>query len=111
MGKKVKVLAAQSFQLFVDPKDCSLPGSSFHGILQARILEWVAISFSRGSFQPRSLALQADSLPSELPEESKSSWLITKGPPVTRDLRLSLKRDSAGPRKGAEGTIIALYSM
>ena len=33
--------------------DCSLPGSSFHGILQARVLEWVAISFSRGSFWPR----------------------------------------------------------
>ena len=33
--------------------DCSTPGSSFHGILQARILEWVAIPFSRGSFQPR----------------------------------------------------------
>ena len=32
-----------------DPLDCSLPGSSVHGILQARILEWVAISFSRGS--------------------------------------------------------------
>ena len=33
--------------------DCSLPGSSVHGILQARLLEWVAISFSRGSSQPR----------------------------------------------------------
>ena len=33
--------------------DCSPPSSSIHGILQARILEWVAISFSRGSFQPR----------------------------------------------------------
>ena len=33
--------------------DCSLPGSSVHGIVQARILEWVAISFSRGSSQPR----------------------------------------------------------
>ena len=33
--------------------DCSLPGSSIHGILQARILEWVAISFSRGSSRPR----------------------------------------------------------
>ena len=33
--------------------DCSLPGSSVHGILQARILEWVAISFSRASSQPR----------------------------------------------------------
>ena len=36
-----------------DPTDCSLPGSSVHKILQARILEWVAIPFSRGSFQPR----------------------------------------------------------
>ena len=33
--------------------DCSLPGSSVHGILQARIVEWVAIPFSRGSSQPR----------------------------------------------------------
>ena len=36
-----------------DPMDCSLPGSSVHGILQARILEWVAISFSRGSSRPK----------------------------------------------------------
>ena len=37
----------------LQPVDCSPPGSSVHGILQARILEWVAISFSRGSSQPR----------------------------------------------------------
>ena len=36
-----------------NPMDCSPPGSSAHGILQARILEWVDISSSRGSFQPR----------------------------------------------------------
>ena len=36
-----------------DPVDCSLPGYFVHGILQARILEWVAISFSRGSSWPR----------------------------------------------------------
>ena len=36
-----------------DPIDCSPPGSSLHGILQARVLEWVAISFSRGSSWPR----------------------------------------------------------
>ena len=36
-----------------DPMDCSLPGSSVHGIFQARILEWVAISFSRRSSRPR----------------------------------------------------------
>ena len=44
---------AQSCPTLCDPVDCSLPGSSVHGILQARILEWVAISFSRGSSQPR----------------------------------------------------------
>ena len=38
---------------FCNPMDCSLPGSSVHGILQARILEWVPVPFSRGSFQPR----------------------------------------------------------
>ena len=36
-----------------DYMDCSLPGSSIHGIFQARVLEWGAISFSRGSSQPR----------------------------------------------------------
>ena len=36
-----------------DPMDCSLPGSSVHGIFQARVLDWVGISFSRGSSQPR----------------------------------------------------------
>ena len=44
---------AQSCLTLCDPMDCSPPGSSIHGILQARILEWVAISFSRGSSQPR----------------------------------------------------------
>ena len=50
---KVKVLVTQSCLTLGDPMDCSLPGSSVQGILQARILEWVAISFSRGSSQPR----------------------------------------------------------
>ena len=36
-----------------DPMDCSLPGSSVHGILEARVQEWVAMPFSSGSFQPR----------------------------------------------------------
>ena len=44
---------AQSCPTLCDPMDCSLPSSSIHGILQARILEWVAISFSRGSSRPR----------------------------------------------------------
>ena len=47
------VLVTQLCLTLCHPMDCSLPGSSVHGILQARILEWVAISFSRGSSQPR----------------------------------------------------------
>ena len=46
---KVKVLLAQSCLTLCVPMDCSPPGSSVHGILQARILEWVAFPFSRGS--------------------------------------------------------------
>ena len=44
---------AQSCPTPCDPLGCSLPGSSVHGIFQAIILEWIAISFSRGSSQPR----------------------------------------------------------
>ena len=45
--KEVKVKVAQSCLTLHDPMDCSLPGSSIHGIFQARVLEWVAISFSK----------------------------------------------------------------
>ena len=44
---------AQSCPTLWDPVDCSLPGSSVHGIFQARILQWVTISFSRGSSRSR----------------------------------------------------------
>jgi len=44
---------AQSYPTLCSPIDCSLPGFSIHGIFQARVLEWGAISFSRGSSQPR----------------------------------------------------------
>ena len=42
----------QSCPILCDPMECSLPGSSIHGIFQARVLEWVVISFSRGSSRP-----------------------------------------------------------
>jgi len=62
---KVKVKVAQSRLTLCDPTDYTA-----HGILQARILEWVAYPFSRGSSRPRnrtrSPALQVDSLPTEL---------------------------------------------
>ena len=77
-----------------DPMDCRLPGSSVHRrILQARVLEWVAISFSRGSFWPRdwtwSPALQADSLPFEPPGKpvEDTGRMIT---PAAQDPSLSL---------------------
>ena len=76
--KKVKVLVCQLRQTLCNSMDCSLPGSSVHGILQSRILEfplqysgnWVPISFSprdllNPRIEPRSAALQVDSLSSE----------------------------------------------
>ena len=60
--------------------DCSLPGFSVHGILQARILNWVPIFFSRGSSQPRNWTqvywLRADSLPTELQGKPYCSYSI-----------------------------------
>ena len=62
-------LVTQSCLTLWDPLDCSPPGSSVHGILQARILEWVAVpppgDRPNPGIEPRSPALQADSLPSE----------------------------------------------
>ena len=49
----LKALVAQSCPTLCGPMDCSPPGSSAHGILQARILEWVATPPSRGSSRPR----------------------------------------------------------
>jgi len=64
--------------------DCSPPGASFPGILQARILEWVVIPFSSGypdpGIKPRPPALYVDSLLSELP-----------GKPCYRDINVSRK--------------------
>ena len=58
----MEVKVTQSCLTLGDPMDYTV-----HGILQARILEWVAFPFSRGSSQPRSPTLQADSLPSKPP--------------------------------------------
>ena len=51
--QRVKVLVTQSCPTLYDPMDCSPSGSSVHGVLQARILGWVVISFSRGFSWPR----------------------------------------------------------
>ena len=74
---RVCVLTAQLCPTLHNSMNCSPPGSSVHGILQARMLEWVAISFSRGIFlsqglNPHLLGLlcwQAESVPSEPPRK------------------------------------------
>ena len=57
-----------------DPIDCSSPGSSARGILQARILEWVACPFSRGSSQPRN----TNQNHSKIPPHTYQEWLESK---------------------------------
>ena len=67
------MLITQLYLILCDPMDYSPPGSNVHGIIQARILEWVAIPFTRdlpdSGIEPRSLASQIDSLPSEPPRQ------------------------------------------
>ena len=94
---------AQSCPTLCDPVECSPPGSSVHGILQARILEWVAIPFSRKSARPRdwncvSLRLlhgQVGSLPLVLPGK-------TAFPIKHRKSRVTVTRTTQleRPRKG-----------
>ena len=78
-GFEKKSEVAQSCLTLCNPVDCSPPGSSVHGILQARILEWVAISFSRGSSWPRVQTwvshIAADALTSE-PQGKPRLWTI-----------------------------------
>ena len=93
-GKCKLKLATQSSLTLCDPMDCSPPGSSVHGILQARILEWVAISFSRGSSQPRDQTqvthIVKDYLPTEPPGKP---W---------RNLLPWRKRQTRGRKREAE---------
>ena len=55
MKVKSESEVAQSFPTLSNPMDCSLPGSSIHGILQARVLQWVAIAFSEVQSLPQLL--------------------------------------------------------
>ena len=72
-----KVLVAKSYLTLCDPMGCSPPGSSIHGISQARIPEWVAIpspgDIPDAGIEPRSPVLQADFLPSEPPGKKNTN--------------------------------------
>ena len=76
--KVSEFMFAQSCPTVCDHVDCSLSGSSVRGIFQVRVLEWIAVSFSRGFSRPRdrtgSPALQADALPSEPPGKPLCCW-------------------------------------
>ena len=64
MKVKSESEVAQSCLTFTDPTDCSLPGSSIHGIFQARVLEWGAIAFSQivlDAWKDKVTQLQTDS--------------------------------------------------
>ena len=83
----MRVLVAHLCPTLWDPMDCNPPGSSVYGILQARILEWVAFPFSRGSSWPRGWprfpVLQEDSLLSEPAGKARSHMLQLKIPCTT----------------------------
>ena len=88
----VCVLSIQSCLTLCDCMDCSLPGSSVHGILQATILEWVALAFSRGSSRRRDqtgvsfiyMHWQAGSLPLVPPGRSNpAAFPLVHWPPAT----------------------------
>ena len=87
----------QSCPTLSDPMDCSLPGSSIHGIFQARVLEWVAISFSRGSSPPRdrtrvSRSLTRDQTQAHCIGSAESHPLDYQGSPYSLLLRVPFIR-------------------
>ena len=103
---KVKVLVAQLCPTLYNPMDCSPPGSSVHGTLQARILEWVAIPFSGESFQPSDRTqvshIVADSLPSEPPGKPK---ILGGGAIIIINFK-SVEKYCPGQRVLREGRVI-----
>ena len=79
--------SVQSYVTLCKPIGCNPQGSSVHGILQTRILEWVAISFSRGFSCPCLLHWQEGSLPLVLPEKPQESKYKPRFPSGKRSCR------------------------
>ena len=106
----VLCLVAQSCPTLCDSMDCSPPGSTVHGILQARILEWVAFptpgELPDLEIEPWSPALQADSLPAELPflstrasiRQEKKELNMLMLPPLLGDIWVCIQ--SIAPSEG-----------
>ena len=87
--------------------NCRLLGSSVHGIFQTRILQWVAISFSRGlpgpGIEPRCPALQGDSLPPELPGKPQGGKFLS----LKLDAKRNQMNDNIDQSKIREGKYAA----
>ena len=128
------MLIAQLYPTLRNPKDCSLPGSSICGILQARILEWVAIPFSRASpqlrVQTQISCIAGDPLRSEPPLQAQTRWVDLKErtlvtscttryqvtlqirvlpcPQLKKPLVLAVPSRQVDPSKGSIGTRVQL---
>ena len=104
--RKEESEVTQSGLTLWDPMVCSLSASSVHGIFQARVLEWVAISLSRGSswprIEPRSPAFQADTLLSEQPGKHRKG----RG---TRNQMASILLDHIKSKRIPEKHILLLH--
>ena len=118
------LLAAQLCPTLCDPTDCSLPGSSVHGISQARMLEWVAISSSRGTshpgigpLSPASPALAGGSFTTVSPgyirrtEEGKSSPRLGTCCEISHDCSVTAGPGMAAPRPWVPLSFSPLYHI
>ena len=107
------MLVAQSCLTLCDPMDCSLPGSSDHGILQARVLEWGAIAFSRWSFWPRDRTRVScivylgtkKGLEIRSPQAVLSSYVVWVGPGTSS---ISLQRRNRETWEQGQGSCLKL---
>ena len=98
-----------------DHTDCSPPGSSVHGILQAKILEWVAISHSRGSSQPRNqsgVSCIAGRLPSEPPGKPQKLHKVLRNQQKRKSHRFALILSKENPLNSILGRMhIKIHSL
>ena len=103
------VLSWFSHVQLCDPMDCSLPGCSVHGILQARILEWVAMPSSRGSSWPGDR--KCFSCGSYIAGRFFTSWVTREAPTIdkVRDVSLGCARWSMERRKTTLEYVCIIY--
>ena len=102
-------LVTKSCPTLFNSMDCSPPGSSVHGIFQARILEWVAISFSMGSSNPHLLHWQVGSLPLSHQRSPQGTRLGLETPRLPSGFQQSILKTAWG--RGIPGYVISLCTI